>query len=146
MDIQFSRVTRQRVIGAVAVAVLGGAALIASLAFAHNRAFSSQVSLTQAVQYAPAPNFGLYRGNVTSPRANCKNNREVQVFDVTPNPEVRVARTYTVAGGAWKAKGALVPNGHKVQALIETKVLPSPPGHNHTCTLDRSPIVVFPHP
>ena len=144
MSTELSRPARRRMAGAVGVAVLVGAALIASLALAHNRVFPSHVTLVKAVQYAP--NVGLYQGHVFSPRANCKRNREVQVFNVTANPDVRVARKYTGPNGFWKVKGALAPNGDKVQALIETKVLPAPPGHNHSCHLDRSPTVVFPHP
>jgi hypothetical protein len=144
MNVESSRASRQRLIGIVAVAVLVAAALVASLAIAHNKAFSNQVSLTKAVPYGPA--LAVYQGRVTSPRANCERNREVQIFNVTANPDVRVARTRTTPAGAYKVKGAQVPNGNKVQALIETKVLPAPPGHNHTCNVDRSPNVVYPHP
>ena len=144
MDIEISRANRQRVIGVVAVAVLAGAALIASLAFAHNRAFPNQVSLTKAAPYGPA--LAVYKGRVTSPKAKCERNREVQIFNVTANPDVRVARSHTTPVGTYKIKGAQVPNGDKVQALIETKVLPAPPGHNHSCNVDRSPTVVYPHP
>ena len=135
---------RTVVVGGVAVSVLAGAAMVASLAFAHNKTFSNQVTLTRAVQYAP--NVASYQGRVNSPRANCERNREVQVFNVSANPDVRVARTHTTPTGFWKVKGSLVPNGDKVQALIETKVLPAPPGHNHSCDVDRSPNVVFPRP
>jgi hypothetical protein len=133
-----------RVLGLVAVAVMAGAAVVASLAFAHNKNYANQVTLTKAVPRTPA--IATYKGRVNSSRARCERNREVQVWNATPNPDVRVARTRTAPTGRWKVKGARVPNGDQVYALIETKVLLGNAAHNHTCAVDRSPNVTFPKP
>jgi hypothetical protein len=139
-----SRAIRSRVLGLVAVAVMAGAAVVASLAFAHNVNYPNQVTLRKAIPRTPA--IATYKGRVNSPRARCERNREVQVWNATPNPDVRVARGRTAPDGRYKVKGARVPNGDEVYTLIETKVLLGNAAHNHTCAVDTSPNVTFPKP
>jgi hypothetical protein len=138
------RSTRSRAVGVIAVAAMAGTAVVASLAIAHNQAFPNQVKLTKAVGISPA--LAKYKGRVNSPKARCERNREVQIWNATPTPDVRVGRTRTGPTGVWVDKGARVPNGDKVYALIETKVLLSNAAHDHTCVVDTSPNVVFPKP
>jgi hypothetical protein len=138
------RAPRSRLAGLVAVASLIGAALIASLAFAHTYAYPNQVTLSKARPLGGA--IAVYKGRVLSGKLRCKVAREVQIFHATPNPDIRVARGYSHAGGYWKVKGARVPNGNKVYALIETKVLAQNPNHDHTCLVDRSTNRKFPYP
>jgi hypothetical protein len=137
-----ARVVRSRLVALVTVAALGTGALVASLAIAHNVVYPSQVVVKKA---SPA---GLYRGRVLSAKVPCKVNREVQVYHANPNPDVRLGTVFTNGAGRWTLAGPALPNGHKVYALIETKVLnpPNPPGHNHTCSLDRSPKRAIPYP
>ena len=144
--------SRSPLIAVLMIAMLGAAALIAGLAFAHNKVFPNAVTLTHAGPYAPGgPGVvNIYRGRVRSPRANCKRNREVQVWraDVTPEVRVFTTRTRYSAGGLgyWKKKVPALPAGAKVYALIETKVLPPLAGHDHTCPVDRSPVRTIPYP
>jgi hypothetical protein len=136
---------------ALAVAALAGTALVASLALAHNRVFPNSVTLTRAAPINPGGVAAVYRGRVLSNRANCKRNREVQVWRADVNPEVRLftTRTRNSAGGLgyWLRKNPALPNGAKVYALIETKVLPPfTAAHDHTCPVDRSPVRTVPYP
>ena len=143
---------RTRVVGVVAVGALAGAAVVAGLAIAHNRVFPNSVTVTQARPINPAGGAaGVYSGRVLSGRANCKRNREVQVWRADVNPEVRLftTRTKYAAGGLgyWRRKAPALPNGAKVYALIETKVIPPfTAAHDHTCPVDRSPVRTIPYP
>jgi hypothetical protein len=132
-----------------AVAALTGAAALAGLAIGHNRQFSNSVTVTKAKNRTPA--VAVIRGRVLSGLPNCKRNREVQVYRADVNPEVRLFTTrtsYSAGGlGYWARKTPALPNGAKVYALIETKVLPPfTAAHDHTCPVDRSPVRTIPYP
>jgi hypothetical protein len=133
-----------RVVGLVAVAVLAGAAVVAGMAVAHDKTFSNSVTLTEAKRLSPA--VGVYGGRVRSPNPRCPRVREVQVYRADVNPEVRLFATRTQPGGRWRRKGPALPNGAKVYALIETKVLRSNAAHDHVCPVDRSPVRTIPYP
>ena len=133
----------KKVMMLIACAVLVAAAVAATVAPAHNVNFANQVTLTYAKDYG---NLGLYKGRVNSARANCERNREVQIFRVDNPSDVRIARGRTYASGAYKIKGTQIAAGQKAYALIETKVIPTGAGHNHTCAVDRSPVRTYPYP
>jgi hypothetical protein len=126
---------------AIVLIALAGAAVVASLAIAHNQAFSNAVTLRHA---GPG---GKYKGKVNSGNARCERNREVQVWRRKASGDVRQGTTYTDALGRWSlfAPPGLGPN-RKVYALIETKVLVSNAQHNHSCPVDRSPVRTIPYP
>jgi hypothetical protein len=133
---------------AFAVIALVGAIALASLAIAHNRQFSNSVTLAHAKNRTPA--VAVIRGRVKSGLPHCKRYREVQVYRADVNPEVRLFTTRTGTGatlGLWRRKTPALPNGAKVYALIETKVVPpSNAAHDHTCPVDRSPVRTIPYP
>jgi hypothetical protein len=145
MKLAESRSTRTRFAAALAVAALTGAAVIAAVAIAHTVHYPNHVTLTKAV-LTGNPGQALYRGRVLSSKPRCEVNREVQVFHVQPNGAVRVARGRSNGAGDWKANGSPVPNGDKVYALIETKVLKANANHDHSCKVDRSSKRAFPYP
>jgi hypothetical protein len=120
---------------------LAGAAVVASLAVAHNQVFPNAVTLKRAGLGAK------YSGRVNSGIARCERNREVQVWRRKASGDVRLGTTYTNPNGGWTlfAPPPLGP-GRKVYALIETKVLVGSPQHNHTCAVDRSPVRTIPYP
>jgi hypothetical protein len=136
-----ARKIRSQVIAVVATVALVGAAILASLAIAHNQAFSNAVTLKRA------GSGGKYSGRVNSGNARCERNREVQVWRRKASGDVRQGTTFTNANGAWTlfAPPGLGP-GRKAYALIETKVLVGSPQHNHTCAVDRSPVRTIPYP
>jgi hypothetical protein len=151
MNLADKRGIRSRLLGAAAVAVLVGAAVFAALAIAHNRVFPNSVTLTKAGPNSPGGAANIFRGRVLSGRANCKRQREVQVWRADVSPEVRLFTTRTgsagLAPGSWRRKIPALPNGAKVYALIETKVLPPfTAAHDHTCPVDRSPVRTIPYP
>lgn len=122
------------------LAAIGG--LMAGLATAHNVVFPNKVTLTKAV---PKPNNrALFKGRVKSPKARCERKREVQIFNATANPDVRLARTSTVRS-RYKVKGNRPSPGDNVYALIETLVVVGNQNHSHVCAVDRSPNVTYPH-
>jgi len=133
-----------KLIGVVAVTVLAGATVVASLAVAHNKAFSNSVTLTEAKRLGPA--VGSYGGRVLSANPRCPRVREVQLYRADVNPEVRLFTTRTTPAGRWRRKGPALPDGAKVYALIETKVLRSNAAHDHVCRVDRSPVRTIPYP
>jgi hypothetical protein len=140
---------RSRVVVVLTVSAFAGAAALASLAIAHNRVFSNSVTITKAKNRTPAA--AVIRGRVLSGLPNCKRNREVQVWraDVTPEVRLFTTRTSYAAGGLgyWARKTPALPNGAKVYALIETKVVPPfTAAHDHTCPVDRSPVRTIPYP
>ena len=122
----------------VCAAVFGGAAV------AHNKRFSNSVSLVEAKRLSPA--IGTYGGRVTSGKPRCRRHREVQIWRADVTPEVRVVTGHTGPGGKYRRKGPALPDGAKVYALIETKVLLGNAAHNHTCPVDRSPVRTIPYP
>jgi hypothetical protein len=146
MKLVVPRSTRARFVGVLAIAALSGAAVVATMAFAHTVHHANRVTLSHAAPQAANPARALYRGKVRSAKHACEKNREVQVFHVTPPNDTRVARTRSNGAGDWKASGALVPNGDKVYALIETKVLKANANHDHSCKVDRSGNRRFPYP
>jgi hypothetical protein len=129
------------VVVAAAVVALAGAAVLASLAIAHNQAFSNSVTLKRAGV------GGKYSGRVNSGNARCERNREVQVWRRKASGDVRLGTTFTNPNGTWSlfAPPGLGP-GRKVYTLIETKVLVGSPQHNHTCAVDRSRVRTTPYP
>jgi hypothetical protein len=130
---------------AAAVAVLAGAAALGSVALAHDKVFRNAVTLGKADRLAGgAP--GIYRGRVLSPSPKCKHRREVQIYRADVTPEVRIRTTRTTPRGRWKTKGPALPDGAKVYALIETRVVTSNPAHDHSCPVDRSPVRTIPYP
>jgi hypothetical protein len=133
-----------RSVGVTATVALAGAALTAGIATGHNKDFANSVTLAEARQYAP--NIDSYGGRVTSGRPRCKRRREVQIWRADVTPEVRVLTTRTGPFGRYRRKGPDLPNGAKVYALIETKVLASNAAHDHICPVDRSPVRTMPHP
>jgi hypothetical protein len=135
---------KRRTAAVVTVVVLLIAALAATLASAHNKVFPSQVTFTKAASLSPVK--ARYRGHVLSPRAACKSGREIQIYDITVNPDRRLKKAFSNATGFWAVTGPAPPNGDKVYAIMETKVLPAGPGHNHSCQNDTSPVLIFPHP
>jgi hypothetical protein len=128
-------------LGLLAIVAVSGTAGVAT---AHNKEFSNSVVVKEARQYAP--NVDSYGGRVKSGNARCKRHREVQVYRVDVTPEVRLFSTRTGPGGYWRRKGPDLPDGAKVYALIETKVLASNAAHDHTCPVDRSPVRTMPYP
>ena len=144
MKTTVARVVRSRLVAVVTVAALGAGAVVASLAIAHNVVYPSDVVVNKA---SPSGAW-FYKGRVLSAKVPCKANREVQVYHANPTPDVRLGTVFTNADGRWRLAGPALPNGQKVYALIETKVLnpPNPPGHNHTCRLDRSANRTIPYP
>jgi hypothetical protein len=144
-----ARAARSRLAWIVVVIALAGATVLASLAIAHDRVFSNSLTVTKAKRISPA--VAVFRGRVLSGLPNCKRNREVQVWRADVNPEVRLftTRTSYAAGGLghWARKAPALPNGAKVYALIETKVVPPfTAAHDHTCPVDRSPVRTIPYP
>lgn len=135
---------RVRLVGLVTMAALGGAAMTAGLAIAHDRAFSNSVTVGKAKRLGPA--VGLYSGRVRSGNVRCPRVREVQVYRADVSPEVRLFSTRATSTGRWRRKGPALPNGAKVYALIETKVLASTAAHDHVCPVDRSPVRTIPYP
>lgn len=136
MKITRAQGTRTRILAVMALAALAAAAVAASLAFAHNVVYPNQAVVKKA------KTNGNYRGRVNAAKVPCKVNREVQIWHINPNPDVRLGTVFTNGVGRWIFAGPALPAGQKVYALIETKVLPpipNPPGHNHTCRVDRSP-------
>jgi hypothetical protein len=135
------RVLRSRLLGVVAVVALAGAAVLASLAIAHNKRFSNSVTLKRA------GSGGKYLGQVNSARPRCEANREVQVWRRKASGDVRQGTTFTNAAGRWNlvATPGLGP-GKVVYALIEAKVLVGTAQHNHVCAVDRSPLRTTPYP
>jgi hypothetical protein len=146
MKVLVSRLARPRFGAVVAVAALTGAAVIAAVAMAHNVAHSNSVTITRAGPIATPPGRAFYKGQVVSPKHACEVAREVQVFHVVATGDVRIGRARSTNAGLWKDDGPRVPKGDKIYALIETKVLNAPPGHNHTCKVARSAPVAFPYP
>jgi hypothetical protein len=149
MKMADARAARSWAIGIAMAMVLVGGVVVASLAIAHNRVFPNSVTVTKAKNRTPA--VAVIRGRVLSGLPNCKRNREVQVWRADVNPEVRLftTRTSYAAGGLgyWARKTPALPNGAKVYALIETKVLPPfTAAHDHTCPVDRSPVRTIPYP
>ena len=134
----------RKTMAAVVIAALAGVVIVTSLASAHNVAFNNNVVVDRAYDYGA--NQGLYKGRVLTNRAPCKQNREVQIWRIANPSDVRITTTRTNNVGQWKVTAARLAPGSKLYALIETKVLPSPPGHNHTCRLDRSGIRAYPYP
>jgi hypothetical protein len=145
MKLTESGSTRARSVTVLALAVLTGAAVLAAVAIAHTAHYPNHVTLTKAV-LTGNPGQALYKGRVVSSKDRCEVNREVQVFHVQPNGAVRVARGRSNGAGDWKASGSRVPNGDKVYALIETKVLKANANHDHSCKVDRSSKRAFPYP
>jgi hypothetical protein len=135
-----------RMVGVLAAVAVGGVALTTGIATGHNKEWSNSVTLTEARQYAP--NIDSYGGRVKSANPRCKRRREVQVYRADVTPEVRLFSTRTPAGssGRWRRKGPDLPDGAKVYALIETKVLASNAAHDHICPVDRSPVRTIPYP
>ena len=133
-----------KLLAMVAAAALAGATVAAGVAVAHDKAFSNSVTLTAAKRLGPA--VGTYGGRVLSANPRCPRVREVQVYRADVNPEVRLFSTRTTPGGRWRRKGPALPNGAKVYALIETKVLKSNAAHDHICPVDRSPVRTIPYP
>jgi hypothetical protein len=144
------RTTRRprRTIGAVIVAVaLAATVVLASIAPAHNVSFGNRVTLTKAEDYGgPAANLAVYQGRVVSAKPNCKRFREVQLWRVATPSDVRIKSLRTTHRGTYKVKGPRLAAGQKLYALIETHVIPSGAGHNHTCPVDRSPVRTYPYP
>jgi hypothetical protein len=130
--------------GVLAGVVVSAATVAAGVAMAHNKEFSNSVTLAEARQYAP--NLDSYGGRVISGHPRCKRRREVQIWRADVTPEVRVLTTRTGPYGRYRRKGPDLPNGAKVYALIETRVLLSNGAHDHTCPVDRSPVRTMPHP
>jgi hypothetical protein len=120
------------------------AAVFGAAAVAHNKQFSNSVSLVEATRLTPA--IGTYGGRVNSGKPRCRRHREVQIWRADVNPEVRLLTAHTGPGGKFRRKGAALPDGAKVYALIETKVLLGNAAHNHTCPVDRSPVRTIPYP
>ena len=137
--------SRRATLAAVVVAALAGAIVATSIAPAHNVSFGNQVNLNRARDYL-ASNYADYKGQVSSSKPNCKRNREVQIWRVDTPSDVRLKTTHTTPTGFFRVKGPQVAAGEKVYALIETKVIPSGAGHNHTCRVDRSPVRTYPYP
>ena len=135
---------KPKLIGIVAATALAGATVLADLATAHDKAFSNSVTLTEANRLGPA--VGAYGGRVLSANPRCPRVREVQVYRADVTPEVRLFTTRTTPGGRWRRKGPALPDGAKVYALIETKVLRSSAAHDHVCRVDRSPVRTIPYP
>jgi hypothetical protein len=140
---------RSRIAVLVGVVALTGVAALASFAIAHDREFANSVTVTKAKNRTPVS--GLIRGRVISGLPHCKRNREVQVWRADVNPEVRLFTTrtrYSAGGlGYWLRKTPALPNGAKIYALIETKVVPPfTAAHDHTCPVDRSPVRTIPYP
>ena len=133
-----------RKFGVLAAVAVGGAALTTGIATGHNKEFSNSVTLVEARQYAQ--NIDTYGGRVVSGHPRCRRRREVQIWRADVNPEVRVKTTRTGPFGRYRAKGPDLPNGAKVYALIETKVLASTAAHDHICPVDRSPVRTVPYP
>jgi len=125
-------------LGLAGVAAMGGAAN------AHDTGFKNSVNLTRAEQLGPA--IEVYEGRVESVNPRCERRREVQLWRSDVNPEVRVLTIRTTPAGLFKKKGPALPVGAKVYALIETRFIPTPPAHDHTCPVDRSPVVTTPYP
>ena len=134
----------RRSVGLAAALALVIAALAATLAFAHNKVFPSQVTFTKAVAVSPVK--ARFKGNVLAGKPPCKTGREVQVYDISVNPDRRLAKAFSNATGRWVVTGHRPPNGHQLYAIMETKVLPAGPGHNHSCQNNTSATLVFPHP
>ncbi len=142
---------RNRLIWRVPIAALVIVVALAGLAIAHDREFPNSVTVTRAKSSVPGGAAAAYRGRVLSGLANCKRNREVQVYraDVTPEVRLFTTRTKYSAGGLgyWYRKAPALPNGAKIYALIETKVIPPfTAAHDHTCPVDRSPVRTVPYP
>jgi carbohydrate-selective porin OprB len=134
----------RRAVAVVAAMALVIAAVAATMAFAHNKVFPSQVTFTKAVGLNPVK--ARFKGRVLAGKAPCKTGREVQVYDISVNPDRRLAKAFSNANGRWVVTGHRPPNGHQLYAIMETKVLPGGAGHNHSCQNDTSPTLVFPHP
>jgi hypothetical protein len=135
---------KRRTVGLAAAAALVIAALAATLAFAHNAVFPSQVTFTKAVSVSPVK--ARFKGRVLAGKAPCKTGREVQVYDISVNPDRRLAKAFSNANGLWVVTGHRPPNGHQLYAIMETKALPGGPGHNHSCQNNTSATLVYPHP
>ena len=131
-------------LGLVTTATVACAAVFGGAAVAHNREFSNSVTLVEAKRLGP--NVGTYGGRVNSGRPRCRRHREVQIWRADVTPEVRVLTTHTGPNGRYRRKGAALPDGAKVYALIETKVLVSNAAHDHICPVDRSQPRVSPYP
>lgn len=136
--------SRLHLVGLVAVAALAAAAVAAGMAVAHNKTFSNAVTLTEAARLGPA--VGVYGGRVRSRNPRCPRVREVQVYRADVTPEVRLFSTRARPNGRWRRKGPALPDGAKVYALIETKVLRANAAHDHVCPVDRSPVRTIPYP
>jgi len=144
-DHRFARKPRRSVLAVIAAAALAGTVVATSIAPAHNVNFGNQVNLNRARDYL-ASNYADYKGRVFSNRPNCERYREVQIWRVANPSDIRLRTTRTTPTGFFRVKGPQVANGQKVYALIETKVIPSGAGHNHTCAVDRSPVRTYPYP
>ena len=139
--------SRWKILTLMVVAALAGAVVVTSIAPAHNVTFGNQVSLNRARDYGgPAANLADYKGRVNSTRINCERKREVQIWRVANPSDVHLVTTRTTTTGFFRVKGPRIAAGQKVYALIETKVIPSGGGHNHTCRVDRSPVRTYPYP
>lgn len=133
-----------RTVGSVIVTAVAAMALVTGVAGAHDNAIPNSVTLTKAKHYGPG--VWEYKGRVRSSNSRCERHREVQVYRADVNPEVRLFTTRTGASGRWKRKGPVLPNGAKVYALIETRVIVSNGAHDHICKVDRSPVRTVPYP
>ena len=126
------------------VAISVCAVAVGGSAVAHNKQFSNSVGLVEAKRLSPA--IGSYGGRVHSGNPRCRRHREVQIWRADVTPEVRLLTTHTGPAGRYRRKGAALPDGAKVYALIETKVLAGSAAHDHTCPVDRSPVRTIPYP
>ena len=138
-----TRRSSRKVMTLTACAVLVAAVAVSGVALAHNVRHASTITFTSAAKY---PNGkAVFKGNVNSAKAACKNHREVQVFRVG-NPDRRIGRGFTLASGSYKIVGTRPAVGAELYTLTETKVLNAPAGHNHVCDVDFSPHLNYPHP
>lgn len=146
-DHRFARKPRRSVLAVIVAVALAGTVIATSIAPAHNVNFRNQVNLSLARDYGgPAANLAIYQGRVNSPRPNCERYREVQIWRVANPSDVRLKTLRTTPTGFFRVKGPRIAAGRKVYALIETKYIPAPAGHNHTCPVDRSPVRTYPYP
>ena len=105
--------------------------------------YPTHVRLDKAVQTSAGN--GRYKGRIVRSKPLCKKRREVQIFDETPSPDVRLARTRSPKSGKWTAIGQAPPSGHDVYAIVEAKVV-NKNGNTYTCKAARSKTLIFPTP